>query len=317
MTGLKDWFEIFKAGTHKDMHGNIKDWTTSDLDKMVSAFASDKAPCVIGHPKNTDPAFGWLGALKREGDKLFAKCSKVVPEFENAVREGLYPNRSICVDKNGNLLHLGFLGAKAPAVTDLEPIKFEKHDDDVVYEFEAPEVADNAANAEGEEQKPQDNEAVQADIKELQDKITQLQADNSTLKQKNETLSKTINDKELEVKKAQCEAFCANLMDKGVLTPVQKDYAMAFMEQISDTQTFCFAQQGEKTAVEHFKDFLKTLPVQVSFDDVAQPPKDISAFSEAETLARQAKEYKFEKEQKGESIAYWQAVKAVTKGDNK
>jgi hypothetical protein len=144
MPGLKDWFAIFKTGEHTDSKGNKKTWTTDDLDKMVSTFAgATSLPLVVGHPKNADPAFGWADELKREGNILYAKAKDVVAEFEAAVAQKIYPNRSIAVDKNCKLLHIGFLGGAVPAVENLPPIEFSAEDDAEVVEFSAFEPEDN------------------------------------------------------------------------------------------------------------------------------------------------------------------------------
>lgn len=126
MPGLKDWFEVFRAGTHTDMSGRTVSFGQKDLDGIVSAYKSSpqKAPIVFGHPKHDAPAFGWVDDLKRVGNSLYAKCNQVVEEFENCVKDGLYPNRSISLAPDNNLRHIGFLGAVQPAVKGLEPISF-------------------------------------------------------------------------------------------------------------------------------------------------------------------------------------------------
>lgn len=135
--GLTDWFPVFRAGEQTDSKGRKRTFTEADLDTIVANHsADDPAPLVVGHPKHNDPAYGWTGGLKREGDTLFAKAQDVVAEFEEAVKKKLYRNRSISITPEGDgwkLRHIGFLGAKPPAVAGLGDIAFS--DDQDVMEF--------------------------------------------------------------------------------------------------------------------------------------------------------------------------------------
>ena len=64
-----------------------------------------------------------------------AKAKQVVPEFTEALKNGLYKKRSISLDKEGKLRHVGFLGAAAPAVKGLADIQFNAEETDSI-EFE-------------------------------------------------------------------------------------------------------------------------------------------------------------------------------------
>lgn len=119
-TGLNDWVEVFRAGTHTASDGSTHEFSTADLDQMVESHASGwKAPIVVGHPKHNDPAFGWADQLKRVGNSLYAKFKDVAPEFAASVEAGHYRNRSVRVVKDAGrwlIDHVGFLGAKRPAI---------------------------------------------------------------------------------------------------------------------------------------------------------------------------------------------------------
>lgn len=131
------WCEVFKAGKHTDANGNTKDWSTEDLDKIVAKFNEKKpqVPCVIGHPKVDNPAYGWVENFKREGQSLYAAYKSVVPQFAEWVNNGLYPNRSISLYEDLTPRHIGFLGAVPPAVKGLEPYQFSEDDNCIIYEF--------------------------------------------------------------------------------------------------------------------------------------------------------------------------------------
>ncbi len=118
-------FPVFKAGTHTDSGGQQRTWTPADLDHMASAYdpAHHEAPVVIGHPKDNSPAFGWVKGLSHEDGMIYARA-ELVPEFDEMVRKGLFKKRSISLYEDGSLRHIGFLGARPPAVKGLPDIRF-------------------------------------------------------------------------------------------------------------------------------------------------------------------------------------------------
>ena len=122
------WIEIFRVGEQSDSQGNTRKWTVSDLEKIVKNYDAKEheVPLVVGHPKENAPAFGWVEALKTDGEFLFAKFKQLVPEFVEAVKKGLYKKRSISLYPDLTLRHIGFLGAVPPAVKGLADIKFTK-----------------------------------------------------------------------------------------------------------------------------------------------------------------------------------------------
>ncbi len=132
-------FEIFKTGTHTSDKGITKDYTEDDLNFIATSYnpSENEAPIVIGHPADNAPAYGWIESLKVVGDKLIAKAKDVIPEFKEAVQKGLYKKRSISLDKDGKLRHVGFLGAAAPAVKGLADIQFSSPSE-AEYEYDIP-----------------------------------------------------------------------------------------------------------------------------------------------------------------------------------
>ena len=88
---MNKWYEIFSVGTHTDSAGTTRQWSEEALQGIVDNFDPEQsAPAVIGHPRNDDPAWGWVDALKIEGGKLLASFRDLVPEFVEAVKAGRY-----------------------------------------------------------------------------------------------------------------------------------------------------------------------------------------------------------------------------------
>lgn len=149
---MDNWIKIFKVGTHKDSMGRERTWTTADLDRMVQAYnaADHEAPVVIGSPKDTDPAYGWVECLKRVGDHLMAKFKQVVPEFASMVKQGMFTKSSIRITPNGTLGHVGFHGAAAPTIKGLNAFEFEEGGEYIEFEESAedPELASDMRLAE-------------------------------------------------------------------------------------------------------------------------------------------------------------------------
>lgn len=136
MNGFNGWIEVFRAGKHTTHHGKEMEFTEADLDKIASYDPkAHEAPVVIGHPKVGDPAVGWVEGLKREGNKLLAKMSKLHPAFSEAVKDGWYKKRSISLYPDKTLRHIGFLGAMPPAVKGLAEISFAEGEPDT-FEME-------------------------------------------------------------------------------------------------------------------------------------------------------------------------------------
>ncbi len=119
MSALDGWIDVFRAGAHRDSAGRERTWSTDDLDSVVGAYErGDPAPVVVGHPQMNAPAWGWVDALRRTGDRLQARLRDVDPAFREAVEAGRYAGRSVALQGDGDgfrLQHLGFLGGAALA----------------------------------------------------------------------------------------------------------------------------------------------------------------------------------------------------------
>lgn len=140
--GFDDYVEIFRGGTQVDSSGKRHDGDAM-IDRAMASFRADdhQPPLVVGHPRDNEPAFGWVRELKTattNGVKtLLAKFEDVVPEFEELVASGRYKKRSASFYPDGRLRHVGFLGAVPPAVKGLADLKFDDGGDELLtFDFE-------------------------------------------------------------------------------------------------------------------------------------------------------------------------------------
>ena len=136
--------EIFRPGTHTPMNGAPITFRDEDVRAAAELYdpGANPAPIVIGHPNTDDPAFGWVSRLKFQDGVLKAELKEVEPAFANLVKSGRYKRVSAAFfppDATANptpgtwhLRHVGFLGARAPAVPGLKPVNFGDGGDQVV-----------------------------------------------------------------------------------------------------------------------------------------------------------------------------------------
>lgn len=321
--------EIFRAGTHTASSGRQVTITTADL--TFSAAAYDKqlrqAPHVIGHPKTDDPAFGWVDRLEVKGDVLLAS-GELQPEFAELVQSGAYRNRSAAFyapNDPGNpvpgtwyLRHVGWLGARQPAVPGLKPVEFAAGEAFVefadwngltiaklfrnVREFMIAQFGQEKADA----VTPADMidqltiEAAQPDCDDpttnpgavpafSQPGVTmttqeqQLAAERQKLEQERTEFAQ----RQQAVRMADITAFVDGLVKAGKLATGNKAPMIAFMGSLAhgDDATFEFAQaDGTKAQVEPttwFKAFLTQLPQLVPLGERA-PHKPGTEFAETD-----------------------------------
>lgn len=141
-------FRIFRVGTHTDSAGQATTFSREQLEATVKAYNEGdwRAPMVVGHPKGTAPAYGWVGRMRIDdkGDVYVDDVEKLNPDFAELMQGGAFRNRSAswyAPDHPNNptpgvwqLRHLGMLGAQPPALKGLGDVEF--HDQEgVTVEF--------------------------------------------------------------------------------------------------------------------------------------------------------------------------------------
>ena len=62
---------IARTGSFTDSQGRPQSFSEADLDAIAASYdpAKLEAPLVFGHPAVSDPAFGWVKSIRREGGK--------------------------------------------------------------------------------------------------------------------------------------------------------------------------------------------------------------------------------------------------------
>lgn len=181
-SGFHDWVPIFTGGKQIDSQG-LEHNGDAMIDKAMQLFDPEyhEPPITVGHPKDNSPAFGWVKALRKATQKLkdgstvavlMAKFKDVVPEFSQAVRQGLYKKRSASFYPDGRLRHVGFLGGMPPAVKGLADLRFGESDWYMLF-------ADAlGAEASEEQSAAADSERAVFGSKKLRSYVTLCSADN-------------------------------------------------------------------------------------------------------------------------------------------
>lgn len=128
-------FQCFRAGTHTSMSGERLTFTGEDVAQIAASYNRTlrSAPLVLGHPKDDFPAYGEVRGVVAHDDDLFA-VADVDESLVDMVRSRSYKNVSASFFRPGQagnptedgyyLKHIGFLGAMAPAVKNMQPIAF-------------------------------------------------------------------------------------------------------------------------------------------------------------------------------------------------
>jgi hypothetical protein len=130
--------EIFRTGDY----GEKGAWSEADLATLAADYRPDllEAPLTFDHAQS-GPAYGWVAALRREGDRLVAGLKGVPAAVIEMVRSGAYKRRSVELFRK--LPHTGrpylravsLLGAATPEVKGLRDVCFASQQDACTVEF--------------------------------------------------------------------------------------------------------------------------------------------------------------------------------------
>ena len=275
---MEEWFEIFKAGTHTSSNGLTKTYTDEDLQKIVDNYNNNypnhEAPIVIGHPKDNDPAYGWIEQLKKVGDRILAKPKQMVKEFADAVKQGLFKKRSISLYPDLTLRHVGFLGAVPPAVKGLADLKFKADDNSTVFEFA--EISDD-----DKEKLINELNNLKSKLREYELSIQKLQEYESNIKKLKDDLNfaevskqqaeENLNSLSLKLRKLEFQQYLNERIAYGNLTPAQAEKVAMLLEvldtidlkEFNNQRVYEFADGTKANPINLMKDFIELLPQQI------------------------------------------------------
>jgi len=233
---LTPWIDIARTGTFQDSNGREHTFTEADLEAIRAGYdpAKSEAPLVFGHPKDNAPAFGWLHALKREGEKLLAQFAHVPAQVKKLVhdRRYRYVSMSLSPDKR-RILHIGLLGAAAPAIDGLEPV--EMNTDGITINFAASQEEPRPG---GNMPTDQEYGALKAKCDALETKCDKLEEEVKELKEECKELEEKCKklEKELAEESSDFSAFkdkhraarVQALVDGGKLAPAKIQETISF-----------------------------------------------------------------------------------------
>lgn len=302
--------EIFKVGRHTDMNGAVVDFTSADADALVSGYDPDSwaAPAVVGHPKDNDPAYGWVKRLGREGDTVFAELGDVDPDFAALVKAkryakisaSLYPPAAKANPTPGtwSLKHVGFLGAMAPAVKGLKPVHFSTGADDGALTFaEEPKV-------------PEDHNDQALQFAEREKALAEREA---AQKAREDAFAA----EQAQVRHEAHVSFAEGLVKSACLKPAGKDIVVGLLDQLTgaapDVLSFGEGDEAPKTGADALRALLSTATPLVQFGEIGGDRDKPDPVLDGEELGHAARAFMEEQSAKGITIDAATAVRHVQK----
>lgn len=296
--GFNDWVEIFRGGKQTDSKGQEHDGDTL-IDKALTTFDPmyHEPPAVIGHPKEDAPAYGWVSALKKTGDTLYARFKQVVPEFEQAVKDGLFKKRSAAFYPDGRLRHVGFLGAMPPAVKGLADVKFKEGEEYIEFSIGQSRKEDTKMTFKELKEKlvavftkaiqdlPEDG-SIQAPsgktFSEADLETARKQAADEAAKKERDRVTAEFAEKERtarqDARKKVISSWCEAMVKAGKMTPAMVKFGIPEMLNFlaSSEDMIEFGETKEKaTAFDRFRALFETeIPKLITFGEIATRDKD-------------------------------------------
>lgn len=291
---MDKWIEVFRAGRWTDNRGRTRQWTEADLDRMVASYdpANHEAPAVIGHPRDNHPAYGWVEAVRRVGDRLEARFRQIVPEFAEMLKKGLFKKRSISIYPDGRLRHVGFLGAAAPAVQGLKDFTFTGSDD--CHEYE--EAAGAAASPTSDKESAMTVEDMKKKLEEAEAAKAKAEAEAAKSKAEAEGAKADFAEAQAAARKKAIGAFIDAGIKDGKILPAWKEAGLAeFMGALDEAGGEYEFSEGKKvSAAQWFRDFLASFSAHPLFKQMARPQGEGKAeadFAESDQRAERIAGY--------------------------
>ncbi len=284
------WLEVFRAGDY----GERGLWTAEELDRLAAAYNPrlQPAPVVVGHPAADAPAYGWVRALRRVGQSLWAQLEKIDPAFEDLLRRGRFRQRSVALYRRfpptggPYLRHLGFLGASAPAVKGLAPVRF-ADTSALTFEDEAASIQFSpAAPAAGipEDEMSEPRSKLESFLDHLRssavpgafsERLAALEQRLDSLTTDTQAAADKLTTADAERRREQVAPFVESLRRQGRFPPAFEQWGVAdFLERLAHatepeaSDASPEAEGTRPTLLAWFQDFLQKLPAVIEFHDL-------------------------------------------------
>ena len=108
------WINVLQTASYGE-DGHIK---PKDLDDLVSEYqargTNGKAPVVLGRAKADGAPIGTVDEIRREGDVLQAKVSKIDPRVDQLYSKGVFKKRSAMIERSPKGVALSAVGLVVP-----------------------------------------------------------------------------------------------------------------------------------------------------------------------------------------------------------
>lgn len=277
---------FFKAGDLTAADGRRITFSAADLQAIASSYEPtlSRAPFVVGHPELDDPAFGWAKSLSVQDGLLVADAEQVEAQFAQMVNDGRFPNRSASIylpttpgnPKPGTfyLKHIGFLGAAAPSIAGLPPVKFAADDKALSFSFDPADLTPEL---------PMTDKTITPNPADAAANFAQQQADLDQRAADLATKEAKFNADKVAAERTGAVSFAQGLVQTGQVLPAESDAVVELIMALPDsTAPVSFSQSGstvKKPARDMFRELLGGLPARVKYDEKAAGRVNQSAVS--------------------------------------
>ena len=285
-------FEIFKTGSHTSDKGITKDYSLDDLNFIAKSYnpTVQEAPIVIGHPIDSSPAFGWVESLKVVGDRLIAKAKDLIPEFKEALSNKLYKKRSISLDSEGKLRHIGFLGGALPAVKGLADIQFSDETTNTI-EFSTDSTdpsleldRESELNSSLElEHKPEPElssfSSFSAELESLRNSLSTLSQNFSEFSTANvsnqlDSLSNQVKSISSKLDLSKFNQLLDDKVTSGNLTPALRSKLESLVGFVGAYNFSDGVESFQSKLINHLSEFVSSMPKVLYLENFAEKPND-------------------------------------------
>lgn len=279
-----DNVEIFETGT---WHGD--EYTTKDLDDMVSAFADTrdalKPHVKLGHSNNQSllqkdgyPSAGWITGLKRQGEKLLARIENVPEKIYNLINSKaygrisseIYWNLKLNGQKHRRALKaIALLGADTPEVHSLDDF-ISLYTENFNGQLKIYDDKDEETNMSDDR-----IEKLESELKEYSTKVSELENQYSDVLKENEELKKYAAKVEYDRELSEIKTYFDTQLNDGKITPSQYDYFIALSINDKEVKTYTNDKSNkiEGTSFELVKAIIENGSKQVDFSEDSKHEK--------------------------------------------